>query len=168
MRSPDAPWPVAPRPFADEVFGSWFGRLAAQYRMTVEQLAEVARLELNLDRTPWLSMPRPRRDDIDRLAAVCRMEPVTLLNLEDGHPEGCGAAFFYCHACLFLNPLDVTAPYWRAPWLRKEALPCSRHADSCDSVTASVLRRSRNMAKLLGFISRRRAAQRQRTAWWDR
>jgi len=136
--------------------------------MTVDQLSEVARLELNLDRAPWLSMTRPQRDDIDRLARLCRMEPATLLGLEDGHSCGCGSTFLYCHACLFLNPLDVTAPYWRAPWMRKENLPCARHADSHDCITASVLRRSRNMAKLLGFISRRRAALTQRLAWWGR
>ena len=143
----------------DEAFGSWFGRLAARYRMTVDELAETARLELDPSHVAWLSMPRPRprRDDIDRLAKLCRMEPATLLRLDHGYAEGPGATFFYCHTCLFLNPLDVTAPYWKAQWLRGEALPCQKHG-SYDYVTASVLTHSRNLTRLLSFIRRRRAA----------
>ena len=34
----DAPWPVVPRPFQDETFGSWFGRLALRYRIGVDEL----------------------------------------------------------------------------------------------------------------------------------
>ncbi len=35
------PWPYAPRPFQDEAFGSWFGRIASRYRMTVEMAWEI-------------------------------------------------------------------------------------------------------------------------------
>ena len=35
----DSPWPVVPRPFHDETFGSWFGRLALRYRIDVDQEA---------------------------------------------------------------------------------------------------------------------------------
>ena len=35
------PWPYAPRPFGDEAFGSWFGRVASRYRMTVEMAWEI-------------------------------------------------------------------------------------------------------------------------------
>ena len=157
MPSPDAPWPIASRLFADEAFGSWFGRLAARYRMTVDELAETARLELDPGQVAWLSLPRPRRDDIDRLAKLCRIEPATLLRLDHAYPEDPGATFLYCHTCLFLNPLDVTAPYWKAQWLRGAALPCQKHG-SYDYVTVSVLKHARNLTRLLSFISRRRAA----------
>ena len=41
------PWPVAPRPFDDEAFGSWLGRLASRYRIGVDDLVRAAGIELD-------------------------------------------------------------------------------------------------------------------------
>jgi hypothetical protein len=43
------PLPWAPRPFGDEAFGSWLGRLAGRYRMSVVLLN--ATLDLGLQST---------------------------------------------------------------------------------------------------------------------
>ena len=65
------PWPVALRPFADEPLGSWLGRVAASYRITVEQLW----CDAGLDERPistsagWLLAAGINRDDLRRLAA---------------------------------------------------------------------------------------------------
>ena len=93
------------------------------------------------------------------------MEPAKLAALL-GEPDGDARrnGFGYCHACLFLNPVDMTAPYWKAGWLRGEALPCGLHQASYDHLTATVVRRERNLEKLLKFISRRRRAQQRREA----
>lgn len=166
MRTPEAPWPVAPRPFLDEAFGSWFGRLAARYRMTVDELAEIAGVNLSGIGT-WLSMPPPSGDDLQRLARLCRVEPTVLVALpSESDSEIRRACFGYCHTCLFLNPVDVTAPYWKAGWLQGQALPCTRHRDGHDYITATAVRRERNLAKLLRFISRRHRT-RQTMQWWD-
>ncbi len=42
------PLPVAPRPFSDEALGSWIGRLASRYRITVHQLDSSFGLGLDL------------------------------------------------------------------------------------------------------------------------
>ena len=161
MRTPEAPWPVAPRPFPDEAFGGWFGRLAGRYRMTVDELARIAQLRLDLGQEygGWLSAPLPRHDDLLRLCRLCRLQPSTLLALGEATATSSGPKrvdFGYCHNCLFLNPQDVTAPYWKAPWLLGQALPCPKHG-SYDHVTGATLARERNLNKLLKFISRRRS-----------
>ena len=37
-------WPLAPRPFDEEAFGSWFGRVASCYRMSVDRTWEANEL----------------------------------------------------------------------------------------------------------------------------
>ena len=44
MRTREALWLVTPGPFEDGAFGSWFGRLASRYRMSVDELAKLAEL----------------------------------------------------------------------------------------------------------------------------
>ncbi|CAG9212980.1 hypothetical protein BvRS1_12670 [Burkholderia vietnamiensis] len=34
------PWPIAPRPFLEEAFGSWVGRIAARYQTSVDWIWE--------------------------------------------------------------------------------------------------------------------------------
>lgn len=62
MRTPESPWPVAPRPFPDEAFGSWFGRLAGRYHLWISTAADatavvagiVGQLEFKVDTpTHW-------------------------------------------------------------------------------------------------------------------
>lgn len=36
------PWPVAPRPFFEEAFGSWLGRVATCYQISVSMLWETS------------------------------------------------------------------------------------------------------------------------------
>jgi hypothetical protein len=48
MHAPERAWLLCPRPFADETFGSWFGRVAARYRLDVDQLAAAADIQLDL------------------------------------------------------------------------------------------------------------------------
>ena len=50
------PLPCAVRPFVDEVFGSWVGRLASQYRMSVHDLDSEYALGLARGRSlGWLA-----------------------------------------------------------------------------------------------------------------
>jgi len=37
---PGVVWPVAPRTFYEEAFGSWLGRIASRYAISVEMLFE--------------------------------------------------------------------------------------------------------------------------------
>ena len=160
MRSHEERWPVVPRPFADELFGSWFGRLAGVYRMNVDELASTAGLQLNLGETGsghWLAASAPREPGLQRLASLCQLTPAVLGTLgERASTSSARDGAWYCHMCLFLNPIDVSWPYWRAPWLGGQGLPCSLHGETAEFVSAAGLATHRNMPRLLKFISRRR------------
>lgn len=41
-RSNSGLWPVAPRPFYEEAFGNWLGRVAARYKISVGALWEIS------------------------------------------------------------------------------------------------------------------------------
>ena len=81
MGSREERWPVVPRPFEDEAFGSWFGRVAGIYRMGVDELASSAGRQLSLrqpDVGNWLAVCAPRGAALQRLADLCRLSPALL------------------------------------------------------------------------------------------
>lgn len=53
---PKTAWPAVQRPFVDEAFGGWFGRVAGRYGFTVDELVAAANIQLNLnpDGSGWL------------------------------------------------------------------------------------------------------------------
>jgi hypothetical protein len=74
---PEKTWPAAPRPFPDETFGGWFGRVAGRYGITVDELAGAAniRLDLNPEGSGWLVASAPGDGPLRRLGALCRLTP---------------------------------------------------------------------------------------------
>ena len=151
------PW--APRPFQDEALGSWFGRLAAAYGLDVDDFAAYAGLSIDFTSAGgnWLALPRLSSGDSERLRTLCRLPTKGLpVAYETDAPARLG----YCHHCLYLNPLDVTAPYWPAHWLLGMDGPrCSQHDQPYERTSPSVVRRHRNMRRLLGIVSRVRATR---------
>ena len=110
-------WPVAPRPFGDEAFGGWFGRVAAKYGISVLELAESAGVGICIgdSASTWLGAAVPGTSAVRRLAQLCRMPAAELRQLRpEASEEGLTKRFYYCYRCLYLNPADVTAPYWKA------------------------------------------------------
>ena len=77
--------PMVALPLPEEAFGSWFERLGKRYRMGVDELAR----QLDVD--------------IDFGVRCSRWIPA----------KACTATFAFCETCFFLNPFDVTEPYWR-------------------------------------------------------
>jgi hypothetical protein len=155
-RSLSLPW--APRPFAGEALGSWLGRLASAYRMDVDAFAAYAGVSIDFDRTRgnWLALPPLSRSDNEGLRALCRFPEGDLP--EPYHADG-PAKLGYCRRCLYLNPLDVTAPYWQARWLLDTDSPwCRTHSQHYEYTSRKVVRDHRNMRRLLRSISRRSAA----------
>lgn len=157
-------WPVAPRPFEDEAFGSWFGRLAAKYGINVLELAQCAGVGIDVgeDASTWLGAAVPGAIAVRRLAHLCRMPAAQLSQLRPKPAEGLAKRFYYCYRCLYLNPADVTAPYWKAQWLGESERPCLLHPASTSWVTPGHLKSHPNMRRLLRFISR----QRYRAEWF--
>lgn len=151
-------WPVAPRPFDDEAFGSWFGRVAAKYGISVLELAESARVGIDIGDSAgtWLAAAVPGTSAVRRLAQLCRMPAAELRRLRPEASEGLTKRFYYCYRCLYLNPADVTTPYWKAQWLSDSGSPCLLHANSVSWLTPSHLKNHPNMRRLLRFISRKR------------
>lgn len=117
MGTAERTWPICPRPFADETFGSWFGRAAARYHMGVDQLAEATATELELGPNciGWLTMPAPQSQTLRRLAIQARINPDILAGLPVGDSAPTSdAVLWYCRRCLFVNPIEVESHYWRA------------------------------------------------------
>jgi hypothetical protein len=145
------PWPVAPRPFPDEPLGSWLGRVASAYRLTVEQLWSTAGLAEALPRPSagWLLTAGLCRDDRRRLAALARLDAQVLEAIEPPQAWAGGRRrLAYCFACLVLNPLDVAAPRWKREWLSPEATSCSVHDRTLAWVTASFLTKAGHFKQL--------------------
>jgi hypothetical protein len=57
-----------------------------------------------------------------------------------------------CGACLFVNPFDVTAPYWMRHWLAPDASPCKTHAEEAHWIEAEHLRPCRHFAEVLKVV----------------
>lgn len=101
MQMPDQPWPVVPRPFPDEAFGSWFGRIAALYRIGVDELARAGRVRLDFGEqaSSWLAgVPRP--DAYERLSYLCRMPSSQIEAMPPTQPLSERSRFPYCPRCL--------------------------------------------------------------------
>ena len=159
-------WPVAPRPFAVEPIGGWLGRVAARYRMSVDELALLYGLELPFNRpgNAWLLVDRIGEPTIDRLARLARVDSASL-NAMQGPPAGSGQTpqLAYCPSCLFLNPLDVASPCWKHEWLAPSASGCAIHAQPLTPLSITSLRTCDNFDKLLRLISRRERRRRAQT-----
>ena len=125
------------------------------------QRARARRIRWRSDRcrreaSTWLGAAVPDADAAMRLARLCRMPSDEIRRLQPKEAGNLCTRFFYCHKCLYLNPIDVTAPYWKAQWLFESLSPCPRHPDSGSWVTRGHLRNHPNMRRLLRFISRKR------------
>lgn len=163
MPLPDRPWPVAPRPFADEPLGGWLGRVAARYRLGVWQLCEAYGLDTGTTDSSmgWLLLPPQPARNIEALAMLARLDVRTLESMQTPVQWPLArrlAAYF--PRCLFLNDLDVTSPCWRRSWLDPAATWCARHARPLGSVAAGKLRHCRNFNGVVQTVGRRERLQR--------
>lgn len=158
-------WPVAPRPFAVEPIGGWLGRVAARYRMSVGELAQRYDLELPFDRSAetWLQLSTMGEATLAKLAVLARLNTADLAALQRPHE---GAEFrrqlAYCPTCVFLNPIDVTAPCWRREWLDPAATCCRVHAWPLQGISTPCVQACGNFDGLLKAISRLEATRRRR------
>jgi hypothetical protein len=151
------PWPVAPRPFPEEAMGSWLGRVAARYRMSVDQLCDDHQLELKSDTSGagWL-VQRPLPDTtIGRLAYLARLDEQQLQEIQT--PAAWAVAKrgeAYCAHCLFVNPVDVTSPRWKRAWLHPETRHCEVHGTPLATIACGVLRQCQNFDKTIKAVGR--------------
>ena len=156
MPMPEKAWPAAPRPFPDETFGGWFGRVAGRYGITVDELAGAAdiRLDLNPEGSGWLVAAAPGGGHLRRLAALCRLTPDDVHVLSTPSPLRVGE-IIYCYRCLVLNPRDVFSPYWRRAWAGSSSSPCPTHDDWVGRLSPADMAQRRNLPQLLKLLERR-------------
>jgi len=94
---------------------------------------------------------------LQRLAALARVDPITLANLASGAPvAAAGPTIWFCCRCFFLNPLEVESPYWHAAWLAIEPSRCPVHNVAPEWLPTSVLAKARNIARLLDYVGSHR------------
>jgi len=161
---PEKAWPAAPRPFPDETFGGWFGRVAGRYGITVDELAGAADicLDLNPEGRGWLLAGAPEGGPMRRLAALCRLAPGDVQVLSAPAPVPVGE-ITYCYRCLVLNPTDVFSPYWRRAWAGVPTTPCQAHDGWVGRLSPADMAQSRNLPRLLKMLERRwRRIERER------
>jgi hypothetical protein len=153
----DRPWPVAPRPFADEPLGTWLGRVAARYCMAVAQLCDAHTLDIDFQGSGlgWILLPWQPVRILQRLATLARLTLRDLEAMQSGAEWPLARTHAsYCPRCLFLNELDVTGPVWKRSWLAPGAAHCYRHDRSLGSIPAGKLRHCRNFDDVVHAVGR--------------
>jgi hypothetical protein len=143
--------------------GGWLGRLAARYRMRVEEFAEGAGVDCDLAPTNvgWLLAPPLSARAIERLALQTRCAADRIRALQTP-PEWLSdrSHLPYCFTCLFVNPLDAGAPRWKREWLHFDAEDCSDHGWPLRWIPVGKVRRCGHFGSLLKTISSREAERR--------
>ncbi|WP_321931280.1 TniQ family protein [Paraburkholderia guartelaensis] len=150
---------MAPRPFYEEAFGGWFGRVAARYQISVATLWEMSASETMpaLGTAGWIPFPPISQTALHRHAVLARLDDHMLSYIQTP-PEWITdrRCLAYCFRCLVLNDVDVSAPRWKREWLQPAAEFCRVHRTLLETVPASVFRRSDHFEAALRAISRYR------------
>jgi hypothetical protein len=137
--------------------GGWLGRVAARYRMSVGELAERYQLSIPVDSSGagWLLLAPMDGGLLTNVAALARLDTATLEGLQIPAQWNTRRTHLpYCPTCLFLNPVDVTAPRWMRQWLDPEAKDCVVHELPLIDVPIGVVRQCRNFDYVLRMASR--------------
>jgi len=137
--------------------GSWLGRVAARYRMSVRQLCDEYGLELNVDTSSagWLVRPLVPDSTVSQLARLARLDEGRLHEIQTPTVWAASRrAQGYCARCLFVNPVDVTAPRWKREWLDPQATSCDVHGTPLSFIASSTLRSCRNFDQTLKVVGR--------------
>jgi hypothetical protein len=124
---------LAPRPFDEEAFGSWFGRVASRYRMSVDWTCEVNQLGPlpPLTNAGWMLFAPLNDITLRTLANLARLEVARLAQIQTlADWMMPGKRLPYCCRCLVMNPVDVTAPRWKRAWLDPTARLCDEHGET--------------------------------------
>lgn len=152
------------------MLGGWIGRLAARYRMSVHEFAARHELDLQIEEGGgWLVMPTLQKRSADALAVLTRMSRKQIQAIRAAPAwSGQRKHFCYCARCVFLNPLDVTAPIWRREWLEQNLSACPTHGDEYRTITSGRLLACRNLDQLLQLVSRQERNLRNEILWKPR
>jgi hypothetical protein len=147
-----------------EAFGSWLGRTAARFRIGVDDLIAASELEVEIgqDAQAWLAARPKTQAAVMHLSALARLPAQ---EIEEAVPKTQINTTVYvgCYHCLIMNPWEVESPYWRRCWIEEEPV-CLEAAHVRISASVALLRRHRNMKRLVNEISLRERRRRDETA----
>jgi len=148
-----------PRPFSEEAFGSWLGRVASRYQMSVAQIWDFSQLGTfpALSNIGWILFPPLPEGTLATLSAVTRLNPNRLARIQtpsDWLPDRTHLP--YCFRCLVVNPVDIAAPRWKRIWLDPDTDTCEEHGATLEQLPAAIARRAPNMGRLLVLVSKYR------------
>jgi hypothetical protein len=156
------PLPWAPRPFRDEAFGSWIGRLAGRYRMSVVLLNADFDLQLRFDGPlHWLFPSTAGAESMARLSGLTRLGEVHIPPPAPYDSDKPSRSAPYCRRCVFLNPEEVESPYWHRVWLAPGAAYCEIHRLPLATLKGELVRRSHNLPHLLKRVGRQELERRE-------
>jgi hypothetical protein len=157
-------WPIAPRPFYEEAFGSWLGRVACRYAISVDMLFQQSGLgDLPaLTNASWILFPPLEPTRLDGLAQLARITDDRPYHMQTPAEWMVWRKhLLYCHACLALNHADVFAPVWQREWLDPNVDYCRAHRKALDRVPTSVFAKTPNMAMAIKAVYKVRAKRRK-------
>ena len=163
------PWPVAPRPFDEEAFGSWLGRIASRYQLSVTQAWEINQLGAfpALTNAGWILFTPLPESTLEVIAMLARLDTERLARIQTPSEWMKDRTKLpYCFKCLVLNPADVAAPRWKRRWFDPDIKGCEEHGTDLELIPASIPRRARNIDHLLSLVSKYR--RRHSEAQWFR
>lgn len=153
------PWPITPRPFYEEAFGSWLGRVAARYQLSIVMLWEMSSSEPlpALGTAGWILFPPISNSALRRFAALARLDEQRLRHIQTPSTWLSDRRCMpYCFRCLVLNDADVSAPRWKRESLEPKVEFCTVHHTLLETVPASVFRLSVHFDAALRAIGRYR------------
>jgi hypothetical protein len=125
--------------------------------MSVAQLCDEYALSISNGEghAGWLVQPPIADVTLGQLARLARLEEGKLREIQTpaawATPRRTHA---YCARCVFVNPIDVTAPRWKREWLDPHAAVCEVHGTPLASIASSALRSCRNFDQTLKVVGR--------------
>jgi hypothetical protein len=135
-----------------------FGRVAARYRLDVDQLVVAADIEFDLGSDGQRAIAPSQDDALSRISALARVAPSALSALaRNACRPSCPGDLWFCCRCVFVNPIEVESPYWRFGWIFEGPGECPIHRAARERLPAAALAKARNMDKVILYISQHRA-----------
>lgn len=153
------PWPIAPRPFLEEAFGGWLGRIATPYQTSVDLIWESGTgvAMPSLTKSGGILFPPVPSPTLSRLTRAARLNDGILSMIQTPHEWVFDQKYLvYCFRCLVLNDADVTASWRKREWLDPSADYCRVHHCLLETVPQSICARAPNFDAALRAISRYR------------
>ena len=134
--------PVVVVPLEGECLGSWFGRIAADYGVSVSTLLKFIRIPLPSNYFKnWLLLRLGNLSDLLVVAKACRQSQESIASMVPSawhmlhHCE-----LGICVHCLADDHAKGRPVYWRCKWLDVFSVVCDRHGSSLTPIDSEIFR----------------------------